>query len=410
MQVKAITVNGTGMMTAGRSAQGKGQPTEQSGNMFGPEYKVTISRTGRNLSGLQRIQTEKGSGGTQNVQEEKMMLRRQETAELEKEIREGYREELNKIEEQIKELNTCYVGMEEGRKFSGAASIKETMEKLDELQKAMEKQKKFLAEDGQKRLKEAQQMAEQSARYQEEIDKNNRDLVALLKSMEEAQKAEDGRMDGSAENGDDASGTDGSGSAAIRNSASQFMRASANHEKGVEEMLTGLGDSGRWFLSEADAITQSVLQRSADIKAALENDAFSDGELEEMMQSFREDTALDCWSVEEFRAFGMRVLRQVREAGVQHIADDPQRSVQETKKSMMQAAAHVAMGEARQSSLDKTSREIAEEVQELIDRRNDIDRTKEEDEEEKKEQIEEQEDLLRPEEDPEERRYDSLLR
>ena len=408
MQVKTITVNGAGMMTAGRSLQEKGQPAEQAGNMFGPEYKVTISRTGRNLSVLQRTQTEKGSGGTQNVQEEKMMLRRQETAELEKEIREGYREELNKIEEQIKELNACYVGMEGGRKFSNTASIKETMEKLDELQKAMDKQKKFLAEDGQKRLKEAQQMAERSGRYQEEIDKNNRDLAALLKSMEEAQKAEDGRMDGSAESGDDASGADGSESDAIRNSASQFMRTSANHEKGVEEMLTGLRDSGRWFLSEADAITQSVLQRSADIKAALENDAFSEGELEEMMQSFREDTALDCWSVEEFRAFGMRVLRQVREAGVQHIADDPQRSVQETKKSMLQAAAHAAIGEARQSSLDKTSREIAEEVQELIDRHNDIDRTKEEEEEEKKEQIEEQEDLLRPEEDPEERRYDSL--
>ena len=60
MQVKTITVNATGMATAGRGIQGTGFPvvnqeSAENNSMFGPECKVTISQEGRNLSKQQTV-------------------------------------------------------------------------------------------------------------------------------------------------------------------------------------------------------------------------------------------------------------------------------------------------------------------------------------------------------------------
>lgn len=340
MQIKGLTVNAAGIMPAGVAMWEKKNQMQSEGGMFGPECRVTISREGRNLSGRQMAQSETGTQNAQSVRAERMLLREQEEAELAVGIREGFREELNEIDEKIKALNASYASFEEEMKIDKefkkttlAETMKRTVKELKNLKEAMNQQKKFQTEEAQRRAKEAQQMAmQQSVRCQEEIDENNRDLVALLKTMEEAEKAEDGRKIDGAEGSSEASGSGDSVRDAIQDSVVQFMSSSASREKGVEEMLAHAGESGLFYFDVADAVTQNVLRKSADIRAALDNEAYTDDQLEEMMREFREEMKLNVKDVKYSRSFGMDVLRNVRNARIGHLGDDPLKGVDEAKR------------------------------------------------------------------------------
>lgn len=397
MQVRGITISAPGVM-AGQSAQTKPvtgiNRMQAEGSRAVPECQVTISREGRRLS---RQQAEKGAA---DVRMEKKLLHQQEQMELSKEIRDGYREYLNDIEKQISDYNRSYAGLRQsaGLGKNNAVYDKTLMEKTEEekekLKTAMESQKTQQAEENQRLAEEARRMAMQAAGYQDEIDENNRELVTLLKTMEEAEKAEEEREGGEA--AEDSSETGGSTAEAgnsvgdvIQNSAAQFMNSSVKREWRVEEMLDGLEASGHWYVDTANSITRNVLQRSGEIKASLEDESFTDEQLAEMMESFQAGMAQNLDNVLNFRAYGLQVLQDTREARIKHIADDPLKGMQETKNSMMQSAADAALGEARQSTLEEASGELAEEVQELIDERNGVDRIPEEKEEEKEEAIEE---------------------
>lgn len=220
--------------------------------------------------------------------------------------------------------------------------------------------------------------------------------MTLLRTIEEAEKAEERQSDERTESGSDASGTGNSVSDAIQSSALQFMMSSADREKGVEEMLESAGESGRSYFDVADVVTQSVLRKTEDIRAALDNETFTDEQMEEMMLKFREEMKSNYKDVKYSRSFGMDVLRNVRDARIQHAGDDPLKGAAEAKKSMMLLAADVALGEAGRSGIDKASGKLADEVQKLLDERNDIDRTLEEKKEEE-EQEKLQEELLRQE-------------
>ncbi len=78
MQVKTITVNGAGILTARQGIQEKGNLTVSTGNIFGPEYEVSISKEGKALSERQTAKAEKDIQDTQNTKEERRMLSQQE--------------------------------------------------------------------------------------------------------------------------------------------------------------------------------------------------------------------------------------------------------------------------------------------------------------------------------------------
>ncbi len=393
MQVKGIAVNAAGMLAAERGIQGNRNQTQPKGNMFGAECRVTISQEGQKLSRRQTAQKEKDAQGTQSLKEERMLLRQQEEAELSKKIREGYREDLNEIDKQITAYNNSYNKFEMKKVAYDAALMDKTLEEQQKLKEAMQSQKQFQAEEGQRKAREAQQMAMQSAQYKEEIDENNRDLVTLLKTMEEAEKAKEEQENCEAEEGGRGESVTGnSASDVIQSSATQFVASSLKREEGVQELLAKVGESGHWFLDTANSITTNVLQRSADIRAALEDESFTDGQIAEMIQSFQENMALNYDNVEKFRSFGLQVLRDVQEDKLQHIADNPLKGMQEIKKSMMLSAADAALGEARQSTLDKASQELEDEVKKLIDERNDVDKIQQDKKEEEEEQAKKAED------------------
>ncbi len=407
MQIKGLTVNAAGMMPVGAGIQEKKNQMRSAGGMFGPECRVTISQEGRKLSGQQTARSE--TGNAQSVREERMLLRQQEEADLAAEIREGYREELNEIDEQIKALNASYASWEEElredlefKRTPLGKAMKETVKELKSLKESLEEQKDYQTEEAQRRKREAQQMAmQQSARCNEEIDENNQDLVTLLKTIEEVKKAEEGRENDETEGGSEASGAGDSVSEAIQDSAVRFMSSSASREKGAEEMLAHAGESGLFYFDVAEAVTQSVLQKTADIRTALDNEVLTDEQLEEMMQKFREEMKLNYKDVKYSRSFGMDVLRTVRSARIEHVGDDSLRGVEEAKRSMMQSSADAVFGEARKGSLEEKSKELADEVERLIDERNDINKTPEEKKKEREEQEKMQEEMLQPEEEKE---------
>lgn len=417
MRIGAITVNAADM-AAGRDIQGKqvfpgaDQAQAENGSMFGAECRVTISREGRNLSRQQAAWTRENAQGTQSVKAERMLLRSQEAAERDKDIREGYREQLNEIDKKISALNSSYARQKD----------KETIEEQQEVLRAMRNQKAFQQEQNERRAKEARQMAMQSAGYQDEIDENNRELLTLLKTMEEAEKAKDEREGGEAKGdgsangtGSDASGAGNSVSDVIRNSATQFMMSSVEREWGVQEAITGLTDKGYQRLKLADTITRNVLDATKNIRMAMDDELYTDERIEDMMRLLVDGTtkpgvkipgeltgmALNYKDVRDNRGRGLQNLQDARDARIQHLADDPLKGMQETKKSMHQSAVDATLGEARQSGLDKASRELEDEVKKLIDERNDVDRIRREKEEEKEEEIEEKEEQAKEAEEQE---------
>ena len=156
------------------------------------------------------------------------------------------------------------------------------------------------------------------------------------------------------------------------------MKSSLNHERGVEELSDMVSDGGHYFLSKADGIAQNLLKKSKLLKVAVQDESFTIGQLEEAMESFRSEVKTNCEEAYIFGSFGTQVLRDMRDVKLQRIADNPLQSMQQIKDGMMQAASDAALGEARQSGIDKTSEKLADEVEELIDERNGVGRTPEE--------------------------------
>ena len=382
MKIGGIGGIPVGMMTPEQNIPETGDQIQSADDLFGPGYEVSISEEGRKLLEGQtgeEAQKDAGSQGIQLDEGTRMLLRQLEEDQQAGKTRNGYYDELEELEKQIKVMNAAYGSMNRSKAYNDPL-MKEVVKQQQLLQEEMQEQKDFQAEEALKRLKEAQQAAAmRTSRHQEEIDENNRDLVTLLKTVEEAKKAEEEQKDDSVEGEDSsASGTENSTSGAIHNSATGLMKSSLNHERGVEELSDMVGDGGHYFLSKADGIAQNLLKKSKLLKVAVQDESFTVGELEEAMESFRSEVKVKLEDAYILGSFGTQVLRDMRDVKLQHIKDNPLQNLQQTKDGMMQAAADAAMGEARQSSINETSQELADEVEELIDERNGVGRTPEE--------------------------------
>lgn len=399
MQIKGIGVNAAGMTAAVQGGQDNGNRIQPAGNMFGPEYRVTLSREGRNLS---RQQGALGEAGVHSNKKMRMLSRELEKAEQTERDREGYYSELDELERQIKVLNAAYSGRLEDRTYNSLAmkkiaeELRPLREELQELQKEMQELKDFQTEEAQRKLKEAQQLAAmQASRSMEEIDENNRDLVTLLRTIEEAEKAESEQENGGvADEGDAGSGTENSARDAIQNSAAGFMKSSLNRERSVDELADMVGDFGRGFLLKANDIAQNLLKKGASVKEAVGDKSFTDGEIDEMMQNYRSEVKEKTEEADIYGNLGTQIVRYMRNVKLQRIAGGTLQNMQQTKDGMMQAASAAALAEARNSSLDETSGKLADEVEELIDRRNHVDRISQDGGEDGEEQTE----LIRPKE------------
>lgn len=357
MQIKTITVNAAAMAPE-RKVQGNKPKEKTENSLFGPECRATISREGKKLS------------------------RQREEEEYYENTKNRYLEELGEIDDKINALNTSY----EKKK-----DMNETIEKQQEVLRAMRNQKQYQMEENQRRAKEAQQTAAmQSGKYQEEIDENNREIRTLLKTIEEAEKAIDHRENGRAEDGG-SSGAKNSAGDVIRNSANQFTASSIRREQDVEKMIAGLNEEGHRYLDLADSITRAVLEENERLRKAFGQEDITVEEMERLMTPVRKKITAGIYEeVEKYRGWGLQILQDALDCKLQHIADDPLRGMAEAKESMMLSAGDAVLHGAMQGKLEEASGELEEEVKELIDKRNSIDGARSLEEEKEKEVKEEE--------------------
>ena len=373
MQIRAITVNAINT-TAAQNVQRNGSPTQTGNSMFAPQCRVTISKEGKRLS---RQQTEEPQGNAQDAAVKRIILRRSEESEQSERIKDGYREQLQDIEKYISSLNGSFT----------TKADQETIEKEQEVLRALREQKQAQMEENQRRAEEARELAEMySAKYQDKIDGNNRKLWTLLKTLEEAEKAEKER-EGGAKEEDNASGVSEAGNSVgdtIQNSAAQFVTASMGRDLYVDGKFEVLSGEGHQLVDFANTITKNILEAGEKVRTALDDENCPDDILAGMMDHFREQASLSYRSVEDNRSYGLHILQEVRDYKIKRIADNQLAGLQETKESMMMSASDAVLGEARQSRLEETSKELEDQVKKLIDERNSVDNTQEEEEEEEK--------------------------
>ena len=370
MRIKAITASAINLKTV-QNVQRNSAPAQVNNNMSAPQCKVTISEEGKKLSNRQ---TEQSVGNAQKTAVRKRMLRQDEESEQNEKTLEGYREQLGDIQKQITSINRSF------SKETNKEIIKDELEVI----MAIRKQKQAQLEENQRRAKEARELAMQSSKYQEDIDGNNRKLWTLLKTLEEAEKAEEEREGVSAEDNNPPEAEISAGDT-IHNSAAQFIAASMGRDLYVDGKLRGLIDEGHQFIDLANTITSNILEESKYIMAALDDDSYPDDMKAELMDHFQKEAMQSYNDVEKYRGYGLDILQDTRDHKIKRIADDPLAGMQETKGSMMMSAADAILGEARQSHLDEASKELEDEVQRLIDRRNDVDRISEDEDEENEE-------------------------
>lgn len=372
MQVRMFTANK--INAAGGAPRIKNQPVQASGGAFGSaQCRVTISREGRKLS--EQAKTQKSA---QSLKAEKMMLRLQEQPDLAEEAKNEYLDLLKEITDTVKSINSsCRAGGDEI-----------TAEKKAQLIQQMREQKQKQIAENQKKAKEAQQMAMQTSMIQDEIDQNNRDLIVLLKSIEESEKDnEENRDKGGKTEGGNSNGAEAENSVGdiIQNAATQFTVSSAKREMDVVGMINALNEEGHAYLDMADETVRNAVQEAESIKELLKDEGCTDAEKEETVSRYYEKITGAYKELADYRRRGLQMIQDAKECRLKHIADNPLQGMEETKKSMMDSAVDAAINEASQGRLDAASQELQDVVDELIDERNDIDHV-ESDEKEKDEE------------------------
>lgn len=380
MQIRAITVNAANTMSV-KNAQANSAPTQASNNMLTPHYKVTISKEGKKLS---RQQDEQSQGSTKDAAVQRMMLRQIEASERSEKTVNEYHEQLSDIEKRISSLNGSFK----------AEADKDTIQDELDIIRNMREQKQTQLEENQNRAQQARELAAmQTAKYQEDIDGNNRKLWTLLKTLEEAEKAEKERA-GDVTEGESVSGTPAAESSVadtIQNSASQFAVNSMKRDLYVLDKLGEFEDEGHRLVDFANEITGNILKESEKLRAAIDDERYTDEMKAEMVNHFKEQATRSYPDVKKYRKSGLHILQEARDDRVKRLADNPLGGMQETKDSMMMSAVDAVLGEARQSHLDKASKELEEQVQKLIDERNSLERIQEEEVAEKEEKEEKEE-------------------
>lgn len=375
MQIRLFTDNGVNV-TANKTIRAKEQSVQTAGSLFGAQCRVTISCEGRKLNEQSKTRTVQSA---QSIKAEKMLLRQQEQSSEMTDAKNEYLELLEEINSKVNALNHSYESRED----------METSEKKKQLIEAMREQKQKQLEENQRNAKEAQQLAMQSSMQQDEVDKNNRDLLIMLKSIEESERYEEEREENGngakegaqTENGGDAENSVGE---VIRNAAGHFVAASARREMNVTSMIRALNEDGHNYIDKANEIIKAANDGLENMKRLLTDEGTSDADKKQAVYEYNEMMASGYNDAYIYRRRGIQEIKDARDCKINHIADNPLQGVEETKKSMMQSAVDAVLNEASQGKIDEASQELEDEVEELIDRRNDVSHVEADEEEEPK--------------------------
>jgi hypothetical protein len=332
-------------------------------------YNITISKKGKDLSKQQTTQS------VQSTRKEKILLNQQEKEEQAEKVQSSYRNKLKEINKQLKDLSNSY-----NRK----QDLVKTEDKKQEVIDAMQEQKELQEEESQKLTKQAQEMALQYSKYNEEVDENKRDLVTLLKIIEESRKDDDeengAKESESASDDESLQGETKSVGDSIQNIANEYAVQSMQGELGVTNKITNLANNGKELINNANSMINGLYDESKNISKALNDDSLTDEEKANMIAKLQEGFASSHQDIQDYRAWGLQNLQDSRDLKIQHISDNPLKDVGGTMEALTQLANDGTLGQARYETLDKTSQDLDDEIDKLIEKQTDTDNTKEDEE------------------------------
>ncbi len=355
-----------------------GKPLGQSmGSGISAQCKVTISKEGRRLSAQSKQEpTQKPQMG----QVERALLRQQKQDT-------DYKEEHSRLVNEIASLKNSLHN-------TGAIEDKETIERKQQALEKMESLKKLQEEENKQRLKAAAGGLAGISKEQGEIDKSNSELYMMLKSFEEEEEETDGqegshKTDSAKETPDEAESI----SEKTRQSAAMLGVSAARREMASKDVVEELKQEGLDMLAQVNDLMNEITSGLKEAEEIMNDTDRSEAErLQLASEAIDRSRNVLMGSAEDMirmRGRGLQRLQDARELKLKRIQTDPLENVADAQQSMIAMADRQVIGEAAEKLLSKSSQELADRVQEEIDKRNDILSDIDEDAQEEEETAEE---------------------
>lgn len=334
----------------------------ETGNPFGPQCRVTISREGRKLS-AQSKQNE--SNNMTAARSERLLLRQQE------QTKESENESSNLMDEISKVMGSIQNSYEAGEDKETITKKQAALQRLLDLKAQQE-------EENKQRAEAAANQAAGTSKSQEEIDRKSADLYMMLKSFEEQEEDEEEEAGGSGKEhaGENADNAQSSVGDQFQQSAAMLGASSAKRELQAKGVVEDLADDGYARLAEVDGMMHDIWAEVDMAKEALGQEGLSEDEKNQLMsehlESARSMYMANYSEMAHLRRSGLQEIRDAGELESKRVELDLLDGVDGTKQTIVEAGVTAVLQEASQGTLDKASEELEERVQEAIDERNDV--------------------------------------
>lgn len=255
---------------------------------------------------------------------------------------------------------------------------KSTLEKKQEaLAELRELQELGKAEMARQQL-EAQQLSNKLAKEQEEVDRNNSELVVMLESMEELeeekQKREDKTSGEEAEqeesNKDIGSGVDRFGASVIKD------------ELHMADVIETMQNSGDEKLARVKEMTNTIAKEMQRVNEMLDDPRCSEEEKEHAVEGLVGNVFSEYIDLVKLKMVAIQEKKNARDINREFMASNHLVLARRAQEEMQATASSIMMQQELQKTVDEYSDELQQRVDELIDERNDIDKPQEVPEEE----------------------------
>lgn len=367
MQIKMAGQNAQMRITMGNISNNKVNPrgknlsgNAKQGSLFGPECVVTISREGRKKS-----EQEKGRTCVSAVESQtgRLLMREQRQTE---ENRDEYSRIIDEISELAQSLQKSYQAGED----------EETIQKKqDALNKLMDL-KKRQEEENEQRLKDAAEGTAGTVE-QQEVDRKNRELLMLIKTLEEAKEEQEngGSTAGSGSAAADTEQEEDGAGAQLQESASMLGASAAKRELAARGAIDELKNDGYDKLAQVREIMGEISSELELAREAAGKEGLSADERRKLVTEHAaaaQATLVGSYGdMVELRRKGLQEIKDSRELDLRHIQINPLDGVKQAQQTIMEAGAQAALQEAAAGVLDEDSKELEKEVREAIDNRDD---------------------------------------
>lgn len=254
------------------------------------------------------------------------------------------------------------------------STLEKKQEALAELKELQELGKVEMA----RQQLEAQQLANKLAKEQEEVDRNNSELVVMLESMEELEEEDQKREDKT------------SGEEAEQEEAKQDIGAVADRfgasvikdELHMADVIETMQNSGDEKLARVKEMTNTITKEMHRVNEMIDDPRCSEEEKEHAVEGLVGNAFSEYIGLFKLKAAAIQEKKNARDVNREFMASNHLVRAKQAKEEMQATASSIMMQQELQKTVDEYSDELQQRVDELIDERNDIDKPQEVPEEE----------------------------